>query len=357
MKSIFLVMPCLWVCFSGIVAMAQRGTIASCPDDSIRSWLSLYEVPGAAIGILEDGEIKTLGYYGNIRPGVPVSASTIWNVASLTKPVTAVTMMNVINAGQLGLDEPIFPYFIDPDIKDEPWARELTPRIFLSHQTGFKNWRRMEPDHKLRFNFEPGHGYHYSGLGYEYLRHAVEVKLGMNLQQLGELYVFARAGMRQTHFGWSDNLDSNRFAWGYAASGKRYDFRYADINAADWLVTSLDDYCRFGLFVMGGEGISQKLFLEVTRIQVRMDTIAAHHENGMGLGWEVVRGLPHQEYALSHNGSDDGVATFVLLLPVSKRGIVIFTNGDGGDKFIAAVVKGAHIDLAPALAGSLKEFQ
>ena len=344
-------------CFFQIAATAQPRTISACPDDSIRGWLSLYQVPGAAIGILEDGKIKSMSYYGVIRPGVPVSASTIWNVASLTKPVTAATMMNMINAGKLGLDEPIFPYFIDPDIKDEPWARELTPRIFLSHQTGFKNWRRLEPDHKLRFNFEPGHGYHYSGLGYEYLRKAVEKKSGMNLQQLAAAYVFRRAGMRETYFGWSDVLDSNRFAWGYAVSGKRYDFQYKDLNAADWLVTTIEDYCRFGSFVMAGEGISKKLFRQVTRIQVRMDTIAAHHENGMGLGWEVVRGLPHQEYALAHNGSDDGVATFVLLLPVSKRGIVIFTNGDAGEKFIAAVVKGARIDLEPELAASLREFQ
>jgi CubicO group peptidase (beta-lactamase class C family) len=353
MKRICLV----WTCFFPFAVVAQPRTIAACPDDSIRGWLSLYHVPGAAIGILEDGKIKAVGYYGTVRPGVPVSANTIWNVASLTKPVTAATMMNVINAGKLGLDEAVFPYYTDPDIKDDPFAKELTPRIFLSHQTGFKNWRRMEPDGKLRFHYEPGHGHGYSGLGYEYLRKAVEKKLGLNLQQLAAQYVFSSAGMRQTHFGWSDVLDSNRFAWGYAVSGKRYDFQYTGINAADWLVTSMDDYCRFGLFVMGGEGISNELFRQVTQIQVRMDTIAAHREDGMGLGWEVVRGLPHDEYVLTHDGSDNGVQTFVLLLPVSRRGIVIFTNGDAGEKFIAAVLKGAQIDLALALAASLEQFR
>jgi CubicO group peptidase (beta-lactamase class C family) len=358
MRRIILMTAWVWVIVCPNVCLAQsRATITACPDDSIRSWLREYHVPGAAIGILENDRIKSISYYGEIRPGVPASENTIWNVASLTKPVTAATIMNLVNTGKLGLDEPVFPYFIDPDIKDETWAKELNARIFLSHQTGFKNWRRMEPDHKLRFHYEPGKGYGYSGAGYEYLRRAVENKLGMNLQQLGEGWLFVRAGMRNTHFGWNDNLDSTRFAWAYAANGERYDYTYKDFNAADWLVTSMDDYCRFGLFVINGEGISKKSFQEVTRVQVHMDTTTAHRDQGMGLGWEVIRGLPHHEYVLTHTGSDAGVATLVLLLPSSKRGIVIFTNGDEGAKFIARVLKASKIDLASYLATKLGEFR
>jgi CubicO group peptidase (beta-lactamase class C family) len=347
----------LAVIFCNVCVAQSSAMITACPDDSISSWLRTYHVPGAAIGILENDQIKSISYYGETRPGVQVSKNTIWNVASLTKPVTAATIMNLVNANELGIDEPLFPYFIDPDIKDAIWAKELTARFCLSHQTGFKNWRRMEADHKLRFHYEPGKGYGYSGTGYEYLRHAVENKLGWNLQQLAEKWLFVRAGMGNTHFGWNDTLDSARFAWAYAASGKRYDFMYKDFNAADWLVTSMDDYCRFGLFVINGEGISKELFQEVTRVQAHMDTLAAHRDQGMGLGWEVIRGLPRHEYVLTHTGSDDGVATLVLLLPSSKRGIVIFTNGDEGANFIATVLKASKIDLAADLATKMEEFR
>jgi len=359
MKKTIRIIACLLACvLSDRAVMAQNSaTITACPDDSIHVWLARFHVPAAAIGILENNRVTSIRYYGEIRPGVAASASTIWNVASLTKPVTAATVMNLINKDKIGLDEPVYPYFTDPDIANEPWTKELTPRIFLSHQTGFKNWRRMEPDHKIHFHYEPGKGYGYSGMGYEYLRHAVEKKLGLNLQQLGQTYLFAAAGMTDTHFGWNDRLDSNRFAWGYAVTGKRYDFKYKDFNAADWLVTSMSDYCHFGLFAMNGEGISKKLFRQVTGIQVLMSKSAARRNDGMGLGWEVIRGLPHGEYALTHNGSDDGIATLVLLLPVSKRGIVIFTNGDEGAKFIAAVLKASKIDLAPELAASMDEFK
>jgi CubicO group peptidase (beta-lactamase class C family) len=358
MKRMTLLMACMLAFIFANNCMAQRrATISTCPDDSIRSWLTRYHVPGAAIGIIENGRIKSLGYYGNIRSGVQVSANTLWNVASLTKPVTSATIMNLINAGKLSLDEPVYPYFIHPDIKDDPRAKELTIRIFLSHQTGFKNWPYMEPDHKLHFHFEPGKGYGYSGMGYEYLRQAVEKKLGVNLQQLAYKYVLAPAGMQNTHFGWNDQLDTNRFAWGYSSSGKQYDYTYKNINAADWLVTSIGDYCRFGLFVMNGEDISEKLFREVNKIQVNMDNNPELLDDGMGLGWEVIRGLPNNEYALTHDGSDSGVATLVLLLPNSKRGIIIFTNGDEGSKFISTVLKASKIDLAPELAKSMEEFQ
>jgi hypothetical protein len=88
-----------------------------------------------------------------------------------------------------------------------------------------------------------------------------------------------------------------------------------------------------------------------------MDTVAAHQDQGMGLGWEVIRGLPHHEYVLTHTGSDNGVATLVLLFPGSKRGIVIFTNGDEGAKFVATVLKASKIDLAPDLATKMEEFR
>ncbi len=332
-------------------------TITACPGDSIRAWLARYRVPAVAIGIIEEDKIKSIDYYGEIRPGAPASASTIWNVASLTKPVTAMTVMSLVNKGEFDLDGPVSNYFIDPDIKDDPRTGKLTARIILSHQTGFKNWRRMEPDKKLKFHFEPGKGYGYSGAGYEYLRMTVEKKFNKSLDELANEEILTPAGMKNTNFGWNDSLDSTRFAAGCNENGTPYGSKYRGNNAADWLVTSMEDYCRFGLYVMNGAGVSEKLFKEITRIQVHFDTLSAHKDNGMGLGWEAIRNLPNGEYALTHDGSDPGIATIVLLFPNSKRGIVIFTNGEKGEKLIQNILKGSNIDLQPELAKSMDEFR
>jgi CubicO group peptidase (beta-lactamase class C family) len=332
-------------------------TITACRDDSIQTWLTRYHVPAVAIGIIENNKIKSINYYGGIRAGVPASEKTIWNVASLTKPVTAMTIMSLVNKGEFGLDEPVSQYFIDPDIKDEPRTGKLTARIILSHQTGFKNWPWMEADHKLKFHFQPGTGFGYSGAGYEYLRMTVEKKFNKSLEELANEALLTPAGMKNTHFGWNDGLDSTRFAGAYDENGVLYPSKLRSNNAADWLVTSMEDYCRFAIYVMNGAGVSNKLFNEITRIQVHFDTLAMHKDEGMGLGWEVIRNLSHEEYALTHNGSDAGIATIVLLLPNSKRGIVIFTNGDKGQQVFVNILKGSKIDLQPELAKSMNEFK
>jgi CubicO group peptidase (beta-lactamase class C family) len=332
-------------------------TISECPKDSIESWLNRYHVPAIAIGILENNKIKSISYYGEIRPGVPASEKTIWNVASLTKPLTAMTVMSLINKGKFDLDEPVSDYFIDPDIKDDPWTGKLTARIILSHQTGFKNWPYMEPDKKLKFHFEPGKGYGYSGAGYEYLRKTIEKKFDKPLEAIAKEELLIPLEMKDTHFGWNDGLDSTRFAGGYDEKGMPYNGKYRSGNAADWLVVSMEDYCKFALHVINGAGVSKKLFDEITRIQVHFDTLGTNKDDGMGLGWEVIRNLGQGEYALTHDGSDPGIATIVLLFPNSKRGIVIFANGSKGDNVFEQILKGAKIDLQPALAKAMDEFK
>jgi CubicO group peptidase (beta-lactamase class C family) len=332
-------------------------TISECPKDSIESWLKHYHVPAIAIGILENNKIKSISYYGEIRPGVPPSANTIWNVASLTKPLTAMTVMSLISKGKFDLDEPVSDYFIDPDIKDDPRTAKLTARIILSHQTGFKNWPYMEPDKKLKFHYEPGKAYGYSGAGYEYLRKTIEKKFNKPLEALAKEELLIPLGMKDTHFGWNDSLDSSRFAGAYDEKGVPYNNKYRSGNAADWLVVSMEDYCKFALYVMNGAGVSKKLFDEITRIQVHFDTLGTNKDDGMGLGWEVIRNLGQGEYALTHDGSDPGIATLVLLFPNSKRGIVIFANGNKGDNVFESILKGSKIDLQPALAKSMDEFK
>jgi hypothetical protein len=74
----------------------EQKTITACPGDSVRAWLARYHVPAVAIGIIEGNKIKSIDYYGEFRAGIPASASTLWNVASLTKPVTAMTVMSLL---------------------------------------------------------------------------------------------------------------------------------------------------------------------------------------------------------------------------------------------------------------------
>ena len=338
------------------IRLLSQGVV-TCPEDSLKAWMQRYHVPAVGIGIIENGKIKSVKVYGNIRPNVPGPVNTIWNIASMTKPVTALTALKLADQGLLDIDEPLSDWYVHPDIKDNSWAKELTTRILLSHQSGFLNWPYMEPDKKLRFHFEPGHGWHYSGMGYEYVRMALENKFHKSLQQLAQEEIFGPLDMKNTHLGWSDEIDSNRFAWGYDTLGVKKAALYKQANAADWMLTTVGDYCKFALYVMKGAGLSQNIYREMTRIQANFDTTAAGKNDGMGLGWEVIIGLNNGEFALTHDGSDPGLATTGLLLPKSGRGIIIFTDGQMGDKLYSKIFKYAFPDQKAALARSMEEFR
>ena len=139
-------------------------------DTEIEKWLKEKKVPTLGIGIIENGKLQQIKVSGEITKGISAPYNTIFNVASLTKPVTAIVALKLVSLGKWDLEEPLYKYWTDPDIANDPRNKKLTTKIILSHQTGFPNWRWMNKDKKLNFQFEPGTKYQYSGEGMEYLR-------------------------------------------------------------------------------------------------------------------------------------------------------------------------------------------
>ncbi len=268
-----------------------------------------------------------------------LDTSALWNVASLTKPVVAVTTLRLVSAGRLELDGSLAADWVDPDLAGDPWAAKLTPRVILSHQTGFPNWRGASASGKLVFLFPPGTKYKYSGEGFEYLRHALEHKFGESLQRLSDSILFAPLGMTNTTYGWDPRHDSSLFAYGHDTTGA---IVYTSMhpmsrpNAADWLVTTIGDYARFAANVLNGAGLSPAVYADMTTPQVWFEHSTTE---AMGLGWEVMKGPAEDPVILMHTGSDEGIKTIVLLLPASKRGIVIFTNGENGMAVVMKILK------------------
>jgi len=225
------------------------------------------------------------------------------------------------------LDEPIYNYWIDQDIAKDPNLKKLTTRHILSHQTGFTNWRGNNKDGKLHFEFEPGSKYQYSGEGLEYLRKALENKFHKTLDQLANELIFKPLQMNDTEFFWSKKTDESRFAIGYNNKAIAYEtIKNKTANGADDLLTTIEDYGKFLVSVMNSEGLSKKVFDDMTTNQV--ETKNGKH---FGLGFEIYD-FGNGEIALSHGGADNGVQTIVFIFPKSKKGILIFTNVDDGYK-------------------------
>ena len=149
----------------------------SIPEEKeISVWMAETKVPTVGICIIEDGKVKKANVYGNIRYHSPAPVNTIFNIASLSKLLLSTVTLKLIDKGQWQLDEPLYNYWTDPDVENDPRNKKITTRLVLCHKTGLPNWRGHEPDGKLNFAFEPGADWKYSGEGYEYLRQALEHK-------------------------------------------------------------------------------------------------------------------------------------------------------------------------------------
>jgi CubicO group peptidase (beta-lactamase class C family) len=259
-------------------------------------------IPAAGVGIIREGQLRQVKVYGG-------PYDTVFNVASLTKPVVAMLTLTLVSQGKWDLDEPLAKYWTDPDVAGDPRAAKLTTRHVLAHQTGFKNWRRLEESKKLTFHFDPGTSHQYSGEGFEYLRRALERKFHKPLGELTKSLVFDPLGMHDT----------------------RHEGQEA--NAADDLLTTVEDYGRFAAWVINGGGLPAPLFADMIKPHAPFQPDAA-----MGLGWEVHTNLPNGEYALIHSGADKDVHALVMLLPKSKEGLIVLTNSDNGYKLYEKLV-------------------
>lgn len=302
-------------------------------DQSMQSWLKENNIPTLGLGIIEDGKLQQVKVFGGIRKGIPTPHNALFNVASLTKPVTAMVALRLISSGKWKLDEPLDTYWIDPDISHDPRHTKLTTRMILSHQTGFPNWRWMNADKKLNFQFDPGTRYQYSGEGFEYLRKALEKKLGKSLDQLAKELVFQSFGMNDTHYIWDQNTDESRLAIGYDKDGKPYPTeKNKTANAADDLYTTVEDYGNFMVSVMNKKNLKPDVFQEMIKKQVKVKD-----QKYFGLGFEIYD-LGNGDYALSHGGADQGTQCIAIIIPGSGKGIIIFTNIDDGYKVYEKLV-------------------
>jgi len=302
-------------------------------DAETEKWLKENNVPTLGLGIISDGKLKQVKVFGNLKRGVSAPYNTIWNVASLTKPVTAIVTLKLVSQGKWDLDEPLYKYWTDPDIAKDPYLKLLTTRIVLSHQTGFPNWRYFNESKKLDFKFKPGTQYQYSGEGFEYLRKALEKKFHKNLEQLASELIFEPLNMNDSQLVWNDKIDLSRYAINYDKNGNAYEpTKNKTASAADDLLTTIEDYGKFLCGLMNSDGLNKKVFDDMISHQV-----ATKKDKYFGLGFEIYD-LGNQNYALSHGGADKGVQTIFILLPKTKQGLIIFTNVDDGYKIYENIV-------------------
>ena len=165
--------------------------------DAIEALARTHQIPGASAAVFENGAVAWQWTYGvqSTASGVPVNRNTLFQAASLSKPVTAYVTMQMIEAGLLRLDDRLIDFHRPDLLSDHAWSSQVTVRHALTHSTGLPNWPAREEDIVIEPEFEPGTAYSYSGQAYQWVQAAIERIAGTSLQHLCEQYLFAPAGL------------------------------------------------------------------------------------------------------------------------------------------------------------------
>jgi CubicO group peptidase (beta-lactamase class C family) len=251
-------------------------------DGEAKRMMAEAKVQGLAMAVIDDGKVVFVRSWGrrNVEKNLPLQTDTIMYGASLTKFAFADMVMQLVDEGKVDLDRSIAAYLPKPlpeypfyaTLKgDERW-RKLTPRILLSHTSGLANFAYLESDEKMRFHFDPGSRYAYSGEGMILMQFVLETGLGLMVGDEVQRRVFDRFGMTRTGMMWRSDFAAN-LADGYGIDGafEAHDQR-SKPRAAGSMDTTIADFAQFLAGFSRGEGLSTLSRAEMVKPQIAITT-------------------------------------------------------------------------------------
>ena len=367
------------------------------PSDAFLSHLprlmEAFAVPGVGIAVVEDGEVAWSRGFGvaNAMTRAPVDARTVFEDASLSKPVFAYLVLQLLDQGLIDLDRPLVQYRRPDYLAEHPWIEAITPRDVLRHSTGLPNWRTSPATEKLVPMAKPGTRIDYSGEAIFWLQLAVESITGQSLDESMQAHLFGPAGMRDSSYTWNPDLAARSIyghrrhdapgeglppqmfretwslaqqvadRWGKPLSAWKYDDAAralpevmamapaglvswpGDIvaNAAASLRTTVQDYARFMTLVMARKQRAPWEIAEATRQAMLTPQIRVPGRwTEKGLGWNM-EATPDGA-VFYHSGSNGDIfKNFAVGDAPRRRGIVVLTNGGSGSYVHQRVVRAA----------------
>ena len=307
---------------------------------------------GLAIAIIDNGRVTSVQAFGaRNAKGDPLTKDTVMYGASLTKALFGYYALMLVDEGKLKLDQPVAAMLLKPlpdygnldaygnwgDLAgDDRWKR-ITPRHILTHATGFANFSFIEPDGKLKFHFDPGQRYAYSGEGIILLQFALEKGLGIDVGADVQRRIFTPLGMTNTSLMWRPEF-ARDLADGWEADGmvEPHDER-SKVRAAGSMDTSISDMAKFAAAMVRGWGLKaatrRAYSAPHSTITSRQQFPTLHPEAapkdrwvGLSAGLGVISFTGPQGMAFMKGGHNDSTANMMLCIENKRRCVVILSN-------------------------------
>jgi serine beta-lactamase-like protein LACTB len=336
--------PALLVCVSAAAIAARPPALKPAAieaiEQAITAEMTRQSIPAISVAIADGGRLEWQQGFGmtDIENSVPATASSVYRLASISKPITAVAVMQLVEHRKLNLDAPIQKYV--PSFPEKQWP--ITPRLLLGHLSGIRHYKPGEVSSTRHYTnlteplkifandpllFEPGTQYLYSTYGYVLLGAAVEGASGMKFMDYLRENIFGPA--RMTHIAQDDVFDiipHRARGYRHGPSGRIENCGLADTSnkiPGGGLVSTPADLVSFATAVDSGLLVSKRTLGEMFASQKTRDGKPTNY----GLGWSIT--ARDGRKWISHTGSQQGTATLLLTLPQENLAVAIMSNLEG----------------------------
>lgn len=305
--------------------------------------MALDKTPGMTIGFLKDDFVWVKGYgFSDLENRVPARAESAYRLASVTKPMTAVAILQLVEKGKINLDAEVQTYV--PYFPKKPWP--VTVRQVLGHLGGISHYKNPTQELHIKDrkstreaiaifeNFdlvaEPGLRYSYSSYGYNLLGAIIEAASGTSYGEYMRQNVWQPLGMTDTRLDDPLEVIPNRVRGYQLADGKIKNSEFVDISsrfAAGGTRSTVPDLLKFAKGVMTGKLLSAaSMNLAATSMSTRDGMLTNY-----GMGWET---RPQNgRYAVAHSGSQQETGTVLYIFPSRNLALAVAVNYENSNPF------------------------
>ena len=311
-------------------------------ERAVSAAMSQGHIPGLSTAIVTDRQLRWSNGYGmvDLENFVPAKAATVYRLGSISKPITATAIMQLVEQGKLDLDAPVQKYCSAFPPKRWP----VTSRELLGHLGGVRHYTQKEEEAEYTSHFtsvadglaifkddpllaEPGTEFRYSSFGYNLLGCVVEGASGEPFAAYLHEHIFVPAGMDHIQPDDVFQIIPNR-ARGYALRPDGL-VRNSDLMDSSYKIPSgglsstVIDLARFAIAIQSGVLLKPETVSQMFTSQKTRDGKAT----GYGLGWGVEDNAGIK--TVSHSGGQSGTSTDLLMRPDRGLAVVVMCNLEG----------------------------
>lgn len=324
---------------------AQQAQVRQEVNESLRATLRwavrdhLLGMDGVGISVaMGAGEELVFEYafgFSDLEHSVLARPETVYRLASVSKPITAVAVMQLVEKGLIDLDTDYRVYV--PEFPEKAYV--FTTRQVLSHTAGIRHYRGNEFQNKKSFHsveeslsifkddplvFRPGERYLYSTYGYNLLAYLLEKQTGISFPEYLDRNIFGPLRLFRSGVEDLRRIVARR-ARGYVrdAQGNLVNSEFVDISnkwAGGGMVSTASDLCRFALALVNGRLLSHRM-LEMMWTPQRLNN---GQRTNYGLGWGIGEFLGKR--IVYHGGAQQGTRTYLLVFPDDRVVITVLSN-------------------------------